>query len=236
MFSRGCRDKRLSSWHAFLDDMARIDGHLDVQPPHRGTFPGRPADPDQAEATPRHCDVVGARDAGSANCPGPWRERRGFDVWIGPRSARVVFDLGDGDLNWTEIVYALDVVREQVLPHLPVRTELGAIAAGYYNAEPQRGCTANGHEDHLAVQLALYFKDFRLPGPQWGRWPACNPLPPRTTPRVDDVDLDTNHHAMVVSGGRAHGALQRRFGWLQHGSWSGDGEYHHHQVSWVAYP
>ena len=180
------RAQRLDSWHAFLDLMAEVDETLDV-PRFHGHLRG-------------------------ATSPGFGRDD-GFDVFVGERSARVVFDLGDGRLDQDVVAWALRTVRAQVRPLLPVREEFGAVGAAYYNvAHPG---PVYEHRDHRAVHLALWHVDFGLPGPQWCRTTHTDPDVRATGGRTSAVSAKGYADAMAIApDGRRLGRFQRAYGWL----------------------
>ena len=177
--------QRLDSWHAFLDAMADVDPTLD-RPPFHGHLVG--------------ADAPGGRPAG-------------FDLFIGERSSRVVFDLGDGGLDQDAVAWALRTVRAQVRPLLPVQDELGAVGAAYYNTLP--GAPRYDHVDHHAVHLALWNVDFGLPGSQWCRTPHIDPDVERTGGRTEAMSPETFAAATAIGpNGDAVGHYQRIYGWL----------------------
>jgi hypothetical protein len=134
---------------------------------------------------------------------------RGFDVFIGTRTARVVFDLGDGSLTEDDVGWALRTVRANVRGFLPVTQEYGAIGAAYFNADNPGPIYT--HPDHRAVHRALWDTDFGLPGPQWGRTTDSDPDVARTS----EVTPETYRQAMEVgAGGQRLGAVQQVYGWL----------------------
>ena len=187
--------QRLDSWHTFLNRMADLDATLDV-PGFRGH--------QTAATTPP-----------SARSPE-------FDLFIGDKTARVVFDLGDGHLDADVVSWAVRTVRSEVRPQLPLQQEYGIIGAAYYNASyPGPSYT---HPDHHAVHLALWNTDFGLPGPQWGRTPHTDPDAASPHGRTDIVSPTTYEAVMAVGdNGQRLGALQQVYGWL---AFEPDGYFH----------
>lgn len=177
--------QRLDSWHTFLDAMAGDDATLDV---------------------PRFYDHLVAADAATGR-------NAGFDVFIGERSARVVFDLGDGTLQQDVVAWAFRTVRSRVRPLLPVQVEYGAIGAAYYNTLP--GAPYYDHVDHHAVHLALWHVDFGLPGPQWCRTPHIDPDVAATGGRTEAISPAIYKAATAIDAhGQRLGHYQRIYGWL----------------------
>jgi hypothetical protein len=178
--------QRLDSWHAFLDAMAGVDPTLDI--PHF------------------HGHLTGA-------APPPGGAPGGFDVFVGARTARVVFDLGDGHLGQEVVAWALRTVRSQVRPLLPVQQEHGVIGAAYFNTAA--GAPFYDHVDHRAVHLALWHVDFGLPGPQWCRTSHVDPDVAATGGRTESMSPATYAAATEIGpNGERIGHYQRAYGWL----------------------
>ena len=147
---------------------------------------------------------------------------RVVDWWVGPTSARVEFDLGDGNLTDAEVIWALEYVRNNRDSYLPLTDEYGVIAAGYSNLNHRySACIENDHHDHRAVQEAVYQNDL-IPTtgyhPQWGV--SCGS---QTTSTGIDPDvlpanggraneISNTHYRQNMSG--LSGYFQNRFGWL----------------------
>jgi hypothetical protein len=209
-WSRGCKDARIGSWHGFLNRMADIDPTLS-KPGFRGTYSAG--------------GLAGSR-APSRVDNGRTIESRTFRVWADSKSARVAFDLGDGDLTPEEVTWAIQTVRARrgsLFPRLP---EYGVIAASYRNTDPR--CPVYDHTDHRAVHVAVFRTDQGTPGPQWGRTCIHDPDVARGG-RVNEVDEDIFQFAMGVSApaidpsrypnARRTGAFQVHYGWLQGSYW-----------------
>jgi hypothetical protein len=167
-FSDGCQAARLDSWHHFLDGMGNVDTALDQGPPLVGTFTGDQRYPD--DAPPLRCDTKGA-DNGA--CPSGDLPSPTYQVWAGPKSARVAFDLGDGDLNAGEVTWAIQTVRALRGTSLPDLPEAGVIGAGYRNLNAS-GTFVYDHKDHRAEHEALAGVD-QGAGPQWARASSNDP-------------------------------------------------------------
>jgi hypothetical protein len=137
-WSRGCREARVQSWHRFLDAMADYDPSLS-KPPFRGTFSGGGS---VGSLTP------------SRNDDGRTSESRSFAVYADERSARVVFDLGDGDLTPEEVTWAIQSVRQRRRSLFPRIAEGSVVAVSYRNVDPR--CAFYDHHDHRSVHVAIY--------------------------------------------------------------------------------
>lgn len=176
------RAQRLDSWHAFLDEIARLAGR-----------------PDRAEFR--------------IHLPGAVPLDHGCDVFVGARTARVVFDLGDGHLTRDVVIQAFTMARREVLPLLPSEVDDAAVAAAFYNDRDPGPHYA--HRDHQAVHEALWDHDFGLPGGQWGRTVRADPDVAGTGGRVALVSPGLYDAVMALGpDGRRTGALQRIYGWL----------------------
>lgn len=155
-------------------------------------------------------DMARADSSLSSNPPHRGSFDEGFEVWADDKSARVAFDLGDGELTSEKVTWAIQAVRSrrsQLFPNLP---EYGVIGSAYHNPSENR-CVFNDHPDHHAVVDALFHTDQGTAGPQWGR--TCR-FDPNVT-RIDRVDDDTYANAMYVDAhGRRFGFFQRAYGWL----------------------
>lgn len=136
-----------------------------------------------------------------------------FRLYVGRRSARVVFDGGDGALTPQFVTAALQRTRALRTTHLPVQREYAVIGAAYVNA------SAAGfrytHPDHRAVHEALWSTDQGVPGPQWCRTATADPDVVRTAGRTEDVSPRTYDAVMGIGpDGRRTGLLQVLYGWL----------------------
>ena len=132
-----------------------------------------------------------------------------FTVQVGRRSARVVFDGGDGRLTPQFVTAALQRTRALRETHLPALREHAAVGAAYFNSLP--GSVRYTHPDHRAVHEALWHVDQGLPGPQWCRTATVDP----DVARTEHVSPQTYRAAMAIAGdGRRTGAFQVFYGWL----------------------
>lgn len=155
-----------------------------------------------------------------------------FRVWADSKSARVVFDLGDGNLSSAEVTAAIQAVRSQRSQLFPLTKEYGVIAGSYSNIDRTNGCDHYDHSDHRSVHVAIYSTDQGTPGPQWGRT-CINDPDVRANGRIEEVDSDTYAHAMGVDApswdpnrypnARRLGAFQVHYGWLRSAYWEGTG-------------
>lgn len=137
-----------------------------------------------------------------------------FALHVGRRSARVVFDGGDGRLTAEFVTAAIQRTRELRWTHLPVQQEYAVVGAAYYNAAAG-GSTRYTHPDHRAVHQALWDVDQGVDGPQWCRTATADPDVARTGGRTERVTRRTYDAVMGVgAGGRRTGLLQVFYGWL----------------------
>ena len=132
-----------------------------------------------------------------------------FSLAVGERSARVVFDGGDGRLTPAFVTAALQRTRALRRTHLPVHEEGGVVGAAYWNASP--GSVRYVHRDHRAVHEALWSTDQGVPGPQECRTGSADPDATRTeqiTPGTYDALMG------LAEDGRRTGVFQVVYGWL----------------------
>lgn len=170
-----------------------------------------------------------------------------FRVWADSRSARVAFDLGDGNLTAAEVTRAIQAVRARRNELFPLTREYGVIAASYSNLRADLGCDVYSHPDHRAVHEAIWTTDQGTPGPQWGRTCVNDPDVRGTGGRVEDVDADTFARAMAVDAptwdpsrhpdARRRGAFQIHYGWLRPAYWEassrdGTAQFDRRQAFW----
>jgi hypothetical protein len=138
-----------------------------------------------------------------------------FRLFVGERSARVVFDGGDGRLTADFVTAALQRTRALRGTHLPVGEEGGVIGAAYWNTVP--GSVRYDHRDHRAVHEALWRTDQGTGGPQWCRTSTADPDATRTehvTPGTYDALMG------IAADGRRTGLFQVVYGWLgPQGGW-----------------
>lgn len=204
-WSTRCAEQRIDSWHHFLDSMAASAN------PELGTvaFVRQGAAPGLAGSmAPQRCDSLDP--APYSNC----HESRSYDLWVGASSARVVFDLGDGDLTRDEVVWAINTVRG-FAGELPVQEENDLVGASYRNVVAAHGYEYP-HPDHHAVHLALWEVDFGLPGPQVA---ATAPGDPDAT--ISRKVRSATHEAAWALGPNDQrvGWGQVAYGWLKAGAW-----------------
>ena len=132
-----------------------------------------------------------------------------FALHVGPGSARVVFDGGDGRLTPEFVGAALQRTRALRRTHLPVQRELAVVGSAYQNR------TGPGfrydHRDHQAVHDALWDVDQGVPGPQWCRTYSAD----RDAVRTERVPAGDYAALMALApDGRRTGLFQRFYGWL----------------------
>lgn len=138
----------------------------------------------------------------------------GCEVFVGERSARVVFDGGDGRLRPDFVTAALAHTRRLRHRHFPVQAEHRVVGAAYRNAGTA-GSVVYDHPDHRAVHLALWHTDHGLPGSQWARTARGDEdaVPPGG--RTESVEPELYDWATLVEpDGRRTGLLQVVYGWL----------------------
>ena len=132
-----------------------------------------------------------------------------FRLAVGERSARVVFDGGDGRLTPAFVTAALQRTRGLRRTHLPVREEGGAVGAAYWNTTA--GSVRYDHRDHRAVHDALWHVDQGLPGPQDCRTASVD----RDAARTESVSPRTYAALMgIAPDGFRTGLFQSVYGWL----------------------
>lgn len=197
-FTETCAKERIDAWSFFLDEMSKNGRAHTGSVKHVGKFTGEVR---AGDVTPTRCDDL---DDKTKNC----HVSRDFEVWVGERSARVVFDLGDGDLSKEEVEWAIHTVQRR-RDLFPIQEEDDIVAAGYANKNPLFGLPY-AHGDHLAIHHAIYETDFGTPGPQWGRTALGDP-DAAVTLWVSGYAFDAMFH---VDGNRRVGAHAVAYGWL----------------------
>ena len=136
-----------------------------------------------------------------------------FRLHVGERSARVVFDGGDGRLTPEFVTAAVQRTRALRWTHLPVQQEDFVVGAAYVSTAP--GSVRYVHPDHRAVHSALWDTDQGVPGPQWCRTATADPDVVRTGGRTERVTRETYEAVMgVAPDGTRTGLLQIFYGWL----------------------
>jgi len=179
-----CKDNRVASFNASLDELADLDPYLD-RPPLVGTFP------------------AGGR--------APSR----YELRAGSKSARIIFDLGDGTLlgpgaTYASTVAAIDYVRTLRGTHLPEIAEHAIVGAAYYNNDDARSVKYTS-TDHRAVHAALWHHDFGTPGPQLARTTSGDPR----ASLIKAMSPSTYQAAMALGPDlQRRGIYQRNYGWL----------------------
>lgn len=203
--SSECKAHRLNSREAWLDKQAAHDGNLGSG---SGMSRFRLNNAVLAgDETPKNDGVTVA-----------------FSDWqVGPKSARVVFDLGDGklpdgtqDLTVGEVNWAIQTVRRNrdQLPSLP---EGNIIGASYWNKN-YSSCYRYEHADHRTVHVALWYYDQGTPGVQWGATCKDDPDVARTGTITNEI-YSANMSPMTSSPGSnpsatRTGHFQVMYGWL----------------------
>ncbi len=147
----------------------------------------------------------------------------GFELFVGERSARAVFDGGDGTLTAEYVTQALAQVRRTRGTLLPALDEGDVLGAAYYNRD-YPGAAIYLHADHRAVHVALFHTDQQVPGAQYGRTAHSDPDASPPNGRIAEVDPSVYEQAMAVApDGQRSGLLQVIYGWL--GIGPGDGRW-----------
>lgn len=137
-----------------------------------------------------------------------------FRLWVGERSARVVFDGGDGRLTPAFVTAAIQRTRALRFSHFPLRQEYAVIGAAYLNLSYDG--VRYDHRDHRAIHVALWETDQGVPGPHWCRTPAADPDVAATGGRTDEITPATYQTAMALDPltGQRTGLVQMAYGWL----------------------
>lgn len=251
----GCKGARMASLNDWLDDQSAADPYLDdVARPGASTMttttelaPAGGTDPTGAPlpATMTACRPV----FGSGGCsgtnpnvgtpipdnlnPGGGTTAARTVTWrVGGTSARVEFDLGDGNLTNAEIVWAMAYVRSRRAALLPLTAEYGVVGAAYSNLNQRyKACTDYSHHDHRAVHEALHHNDLIPdPGnhPQWAATcgnQAGGSVDPEALPvnggRQNQITAAHYSENMAGTGPRY---FQVRFDWLNGPVWPSGNE------------
>lgn len=201
----GCSGERLAAFHRFMDGMAVRDRHLPHSPPFVGTFFPGGTTIDGSEPSRHDWD-------GQNGNPSPYSSRA-VKVWRDAKGARVVFDLGDGDLTTAEVVWALETVKaNKAAWDLPALPEYAHIGASFYNAS-YPDCTVYTHRDHRAIHDALWAYKFGA-SHQWARTCASDPDVAATGGRVKEITRGTHEHAFAGSATSRVGQHAIHYGWL----------------------
>lgn len=250
----GCKGARMASLNNWLDDQSDLDGrfndyvraenpavgynmtkYVDLAPAG-GTDAGAPTVANRGACAPAWNPSVpgsctggvnpnaGKPVASNLNPGGGSTNARTVTWYVGATSARVEFDLGDGNLTDAEVVWAVAFVRSMRATRLPLTAEFGVVAAGYSNLHHQyAACADYSHTDHRAVHETIYATDL-IPDagthPQWGS--TCGSQ--TTTVGVDgDVTSGGESHMIPDSVYAANmsttaSSFQKRFLWLHNGS------------------
>jgi hypothetical protein len=260
----GCKGARMASLNNWLDDASVQDTYLNelvrgegagfnmtktvvTNVPQGGTDSGAPTISTMTSCSPNFGSCSGGSGANpNAGLTIPQNLNDGANssanartvTWyVGADSARVQFDLGDGNLTKDEVTWALNYVRSErgagkLLAQAPA-AEYGVIAAGYSNVNgTYYHCYTYGHHDHRAIQESIYNVRFipvdGFPHPQYGatcghgQTVTSSHAQAGTDPDVYRVD---NMDAKGISGLydshmlNSSSYFQNRFGWLSSGLW-----------------
>lgn len=207
-----CPAQRIDSWHAFLDTMTGLGAAPLGTVAFVGHFEGEVLNGDP---TPKRCD-----SADESVCA----VSKGYDLWVGERSARMVFDLGDGDLSPDEVTWALQTARRIRAQRFPVTAEDDIVGGSYYVSAAAAAAGQGAkydHPDHHSVHVALWNTDQGVPGPQWGRTGDLDP--DRAPDGVWFMSPAAFEAAIRLDGAgpsaQRIGAFQVAYGWLWEGAW-----------------
>jgi hypothetical protein len=218
---QGCKDARIASLNSWLDKQSDADAYLNDYVAGSGANMVRydltaPAGGTDTSGAPTVAGMTSCKPVwGSGTCTGsnpnvntPIPDNlnagasgptvaRQVTWWVGSTSARIVFDLGDGNLTDAEVVWAMNYVRANRATYLPLTNEYGIVAAAYANlGHEYTACDDYSHHDHRAVQEAVYNNDLISASgyhPQWGA--TCGS-------RTTGTGIDTD--ALPANGGRSN--------------------------------
>ena len=217
-----CDAARLASFHRFLDDMAVLDPSFPSAPAEVGAFdlPGTTTDgvpPQRVDGDDGSCGTTVPRTSSAAR------------VFRDDRGARVVFDLGDGDLTAAEVIWALQAVRSnrEAWGLAPELVEAGVVGAAFYNATAVGGdvaqyaeCECYSHADHRAVHDALWTTNVGA-GDQWGRTCHTDPDVANTGGRTELVDPAIHEATFRATATTREGPFPIDYGWLHATTYTG---------------
>ena len=179
--TQSCSDARLHSYAGFLDDLADATSRLG------------------------HLDTSDQTGTGTASPNGCKLRSTSYLYRVGPSSARITFDLGDGRLQPCGVVWAVASVRALVGSVLPNLAEQDVIGAGYYYAGSDRRCISYRNSTHEAIYTAVRTMKLGLSGSQYQR--SCEYDGATVSSSIDPATFD----AVMKAGS---GLLERNYGWL----------------------
>ena len=201
-----CAEQRVDAWHAFLDGMAELEPALEPDPGSPRSRTGTVEDGEPTPANPRH-------DAPPLD----------YDAWVADDHARLVFDLGDGALTRDDVVWAVSEARRSAGELFPVQAERDIVGASFVNDDGHPDCVDYAHDDHVAVDEALWEVDLGVPGAQYNRVCAADPraqddgvserLPQALHEQVWGVEPPPADPVANPDAERV-GLAQRVYGWL----------------------
>lgn len=196
-YSERCKKHRMDSWNVFVEgaDVGQVG------PYERLT--GGPISFDG-----REIPVPLTRDEAGTVIPAD-----GFDVAVGPDSARVSFDMGA--LTTDEVLWAVQTTRG-LADRFPTRIEGDVIGAGFFN-DAGTGY-ANLHEDHRAVYELLGATNLGVPGSQYttvGHEQTARAFGATVTDYCTLMCHPAGPAAFIGSMGH----FQYSYGWLADGYW-----------------
>ncbi|MBV1848801.1 hypothetical protein [Catellatospora tritici] len=247
-----CKAARMASLNAWLDDQSAADAYLNDFVRAENTSAGYNMTKYTDVAPAGGTDSGGPNAAGMTGCNPAWgstgctgtNPTAGVPVpsnlnevpalqqsaaqqvtwYVGSTSARVEFDLGDGNLTDAEVVWAVDYVRANRATRLPLTNEYGVVAAAYSNlAGHYTACYDYSHHDHRAVHEAIYNNDLIDAAgshPQWGATCGSQTTTVGVDPEVAaggrSKQITNTHYNENMSTSSSY--FQKRFGWLHNGT------------------
>lgn len=227
--SDSCELARADALVKFLTQMSQTD------PSIPGDFGVKTTYEAQYEGNTEPCSPFGEEKSIVNRCGGRARE---VWVWLDKedRGAVLMFNLGDGDLLEEEVEWAVRATLEEGEKWgLNVFDDSPALISAFSNFDSQR-CFTYPHEDHLAVEQALWDIDYDV-GPQVGA--TCFADPRRSLTAV--VSAESVRAAFEVDNeGVRVGAHGVHYGWLHSdvyplASWRQSSLFHRVQSFWVRY-
>jgi hypothetical protein len=226
-WSAECAEARVSSMAGWFDDISDVSDFAPL-------MSGGPSRIELDSESARLC-----REDEAGTC----LPADAVDVYLDPagRGSVVVFDLGDGDLEPGEVIWAVERLLDD--PRLGIAADMPVAGiVGNYSTSGAAAplCFAYEHPDHRAIDDALWSHDFRV-GFQAA---ATCALDPRRTLSLGVSDAATDRAFAVepTDDGalRRTGAHTANYGWLHPEFYPvdrvGQAElFHQHQQFWVAH-
>lgn len=194
-----------------------------VDPDGNHIYANIPQNPNERSSTPHNLNDEAATDNPD------YTVNAQTAIWyVGATSARVEFDLGDGNVTDDEILWALAYARSKIGTYLPDLPEYAVVGATYSNVQSAySACVENSERDHRAVHEAIYANRIipqdGLVHPQYaatcgyGTSVSTSHATAGTDPEVNRInDVGYSYYHLNMDPG---GLFQNRFGWLSNGDW-----------------